>query len=312
MDLESLKKLSKEQLIEDGEEVAASEDNQDLNDKSQEPEEVVEPEVQQDEEGEYSPNYKYTAYDQEYEFDEELKPLIKNKKIEEKFRDIFTKAAGLDKYKSKNQSLLDKVKEYEENNIKVKSDLDELEFLRVNNPVEFCKKVGIDPVSIAVSEMEKENWSEQDKQKEQSRLDAEKELRKANLDRETSATEAQKLKRRLLELELDNAINNDSEAIELIKDYGITDLKEQVIGIGQAYYRQHQRDIAMSDAIKLVTGRYINLINKVKKPLASASRREETPKKTIPRTGRNSGSSASVPINSLDALRKIYKEKYGS
>lgn len=53
----------------------------------------------------YQPNFKYKVQDTEAEFDEALRPLIKQKEIEEKIRELYTKAGGLDAIKPKHEKL---------------------------------------------------------------------------------------------------------------------------------------------------------------------------------------------------------------
>lgn len=48
----------------------------------------------------YEPNYKFKVLDQEKEMDEWLRPLVKNKEVEDKIRDMLTKVHGLPKIKS--------------------------------------------------------------------------------------------------------------------------------------------------------------------------------------------------------------------
>jgi hypothetical protein len=69
----------------------------------------------------YVPNLKFKVHDQEYEFDPLLKDVIKDKNSEEKIRDIYTKAYGLDaaqksrdSWKQKHEEVEGKVKAYSE------------------------------------------------------------------------------------------------------------------------------------------------------------------------------------------------------
>lgn len=52
----------------------------------------------------YQPNYSFKVLDQELEFDERVKSAIKDKESEDYFRDLYTKAHGLDSYKTKLES----------------------------------------------------------------------------------------------------------------------------------------------------------------------------------------------------------------
>lgn len=67
----------------------------------------------------YTPNYKFKVHDQEYEIDPEFRDVIKDKNVEDKIRDIYTKAYGLetaqksrDNWKSKYEETTEKVKVY--------------------------------------------------------------------------------------------------------------------------------------------------------------------------------------------------------
>lgn len=48
----------------------------------------------------YTPNFKFKAADKEYEFDEWLRPIVKNPEHEKKLRELYEKAYGLDHVKS--------------------------------------------------------------------------------------------------------------------------------------------------------------------------------------------------------------------
>lgn len=53
------------------------------------------------EESDFQPTYTYTVKDEEREFDERLRNVIKDKETEEYVRDLYTKADGLETYKEK-------------------------------------------------------------------------------------------------------------------------------------------------------------------------------------------------------------------
>lgn len=57
--------------------------------------------VEESTEPEYIPNYSYKVKDEELEFDEILRTAVTSKEAEERLRDLHTRAAGLDSYKTK-------------------------------------------------------------------------------------------------------------------------------------------------------------------------------------------------------------------
>lgn len=60
----------------------------------------------------YVPNHKFKVLDQEKEFDEWIKPFVKTKEEEEKFRDLLTKAHGLVKIKTERDQLRGEYDQY--------------------------------------------------------------------------------------------------------------------------------------------------------------------------------------------------------
>lgn len=69
---------------------------------TEKPTEATEPSDQPSEtkavetENQYQPDFKFKVHDQEYEFDEFVRPTIKDKEVESKLRDLYTKAYGLE------------------------------------------------------------------------------------------------------------------------------------------------------------------------------------------------------------------------
>lgn len=53
----------------------------------------------------YSPNFKYKVGDKEHEFDEWIRPAVKTKEQEEKLRDYYTKAFGIDAVKEDREKI---------------------------------------------------------------------------------------------------------------------------------------------------------------------------------------------------------------
>lgn len=53
----------------------------------------------------YTPNFKFKVLDQEKEMDEWARPFVKSKEMEDKFRDLYTKAHGLTKIKAERDGL---------------------------------------------------------------------------------------------------------------------------------------------------------------------------------------------------------------
>ncbi|HZX13692.1 MAG TPA: hypothetical protein VFF49_04755 [Thermodesulfobacteriota bacterium] len=60
----------------------------------------------------YTPNFKFKVKDKELEFDEFVKPIIKNKDLEAKFREIYERSHGLDEVKTSRESFKQQVEEW--------------------------------------------------------------------------------------------------------------------------------------------------------------------------------------------------------
>jgi hypothetical protein len=61
----------------------------------------------------YTPNFKFKVKDKELEFDDFVKPIVKNKELEAKFRDMYEKAYGLDEVKSSRDQVKQQLQEWQ-------------------------------------------------------------------------------------------------------------------------------------------------------------------------------------------------------
>lgn len=60
----------------------------------------------------YSPNYKFKVKDKELEFDDFVKPIIKTKDVEQKLKDLYEKAHGLDEVKTARETFKTQAEEW--------------------------------------------------------------------------------------------------------------------------------------------------------------------------------------------------------
>jgi hypothetical protein len=70
-------------------------------DENQSEETVTETPSEESVDTEYTPNLSYSVRDEEFQFDERFKDVVKSKDDEEYIRDLYTRSAGLDTYKNK-------------------------------------------------------------------------------------------------------------------------------------------------------------------------------------------------------------------
>jgi len=66
-------------------------------------------------ENQFTPDFKFKVHDQEYEFDEFVRPAIKDKEVEGKLRDLYTKAYGLETAQKSRDNWKVKYEETEKN-----------------------------------------------------------------------------------------------------------------------------------------------------------------------------------------------------
>lgn len=92
---------------------------------------------------EYTPDLKYKVYDQEKEFPEALKTLVKDKETEETFRTLLAKADGLDEMKPRHQEAIKDRDELRGQVDWYKTDIDRVLKLRDSKPHLFSAEVGI-------------------------------------------------------------------------------------------------------------------------------------------------------------------------
>jgi hypothetical protein len=74
----------------------------------------------------WAPTFKFKANDKEMEFDDFIKPIIKTKDHEQKLKEIYEKAYGLEEVKTSRKAAQDKAKEYQDKYSQVETSLQTL------------------------------------------------------------------------------------------------------------------------------------------------------------------------------------------
>ncbi len=77
---------------------------------------------------EYVPNYKFKVHDNEYEIDEEFRPIIKSKDAEEKVRAILSKAHGLEEVQKSRDSWKEKYESTQGETSQLKEVVDKIQY----------------------------------------------------------------------------------------------------------------------------------------------------------------------------------------
>jgi len=71
----------------------------------------------------WKPNFEFTVKDAKHQFDDWAKELVKNKEIEEKFRDLYSKSYGIDEIKADRQAAREQFEEVQEKYTRVEQSL---------------------------------------------------------------------------------------------------------------------------------------------------------------------------------------------
>ena len=87
-------------------------------------EEVQSEEVQEQHSEEWNPNYTYKANNQEHEFDEWIRPIVKDAETESQVRELYSRARGLENVKGHLQREMDRSSKLEQEIISYKQEAD--------------------------------------------------------------------------------------------------------------------------------------------------------------------------------------------
>lgn len=258
----------------------------------------------------YVPNFKYKVKDEEFDFDERVQGIIKTKEDEDYFRDIYTRAGGIDSYKQK-------VNDYESKVSKLTSGIDELSqgFHRIKelrdsgNMSELVHTLGIEEDKIVDYALELARRSELP-QEERERIEQNQIFEREN----------QALKNRLNSLEtqysidqrnsqaqrdfqeLQNLVAQDKDLDNAMREKGL-DLQAEVINTGMSEFGRRGEDISISDAFNLVKQKFSKLLQTEAIPRIDQ-------KQSLPVVKGGSSAPISDEITSIDQLQKLYESKF--
>lgn len=266
----------------------------------------------------YQPNFKYKVKDQELEFDEFVRGAIKDKEAEEKLRQLYTAASGVDEMRAARdadrqtltqvQSTIGKIAKAVE-----KGDI-ESALSHVGIPVE------------AVFQMVAEKIKYENLPKEQKEMyDREREARRAreSLEERTSLVDErlQRAEAHARGLELDVALKSDGIR-EIADSYDARigkagAFREKVALYGASVFAASGKDVSAMDAASTVANELKMLLSNpslgnggAASPSADNTviiEKQKSP--TIPAIGK-AGSPGRPKVGSVADIRKIYNEKF--
>lgn len=267
----------------------------------------------------YNPNYKYRVYDKELEFDEVVKPVIKDPDTEKKIRELFEKAGGLDVVKPKYQKIKEEFGGIKDKYTKLEKTWDVATRLAHNDDLEEFFKVWQIPEEKLYKHVYNKLAYEQLPKEQQDVIARNKELaERANMLEMQNQELASKFNQKEQEeakYNLMTALNNteDKQIIEMIDSkLGQGTFAKEVIAYGLLHENQGIT-LSAEDAVKAVAQRYKAFSQPVmQQQLPVQQQAPVVQKPTIPNIAGDLSSPAKKIPRSIMDLQKLYNEQYGS
>lgn len=271
-------------------------------------------------EPEYTPNFSYKVYDEEKEFPDWAKQLVKSKEIEDQLRTYLQKGEAFDPLKEKYER---RGSEYQEVNTKYDSMINKL-----TEYDHYIKKGALGPVfkDWQISDQQVIDYvanllKAQDDPNQRQQWEAQ----QSNVVNEwqTNQYQSQLLKQNQ-ELARQNHEANYARVLSQPSVVEFSQKLESILGqgqmrsladqYGQAYYQQHGRDTTPEDAVRYVMETYKGIVtmspgNELAQ--AKAELEEGRPQGHLPRVGKGGAASpVKKVVRSLDDLRKLVANDY--
>lgn len=264
----------------------------------------------------YNPNYKFKAYQKEYEIDEWARPYIKDEETEKKFKKLYERAYGYDFKSQKHDELKSEYEKVYENYNKTDQALKLLSsFVQENDFDSFFDGLNIPKNKVleyALELVQREQMSPDQRQQWEQNQQARHAARYYQAQNEQLLANQQAFAVQQRTFELENALQS-AEAKPIVEAYNAgmgspEAFKEYVIQIGQAFAARGQdlpAQQAVSEAIK-----HLKAIN----PSLGVQVASQAPvvqpssKPTIPNIQGRGTSAVKTSVKSLDDLKKRAKE----
>lgn len=267
----------------------------------------------------YTPNFKFKAMKEEREFDEWMKPAIKDAETEKKAREILEKAYGLDHFKEKDKTQSQELGQYrnafqqQTENINTamshvqRNDFDSF-FEHVKIPNEKIYEWVLEKVRRqALPPEQRQVYDQLDAQKRQDFLQS-RQMEEIQTQYRATATKAR-------EAEVDYALAKP-EVMDVVKSYdaknGEGSFKQFVAEVGVMHFNLHGEDPSAEQAITSALNRIGDGWRARQATPAQVVAAEEKPLPVIPNvSGKNMSPIGKTP-KSIDDIRKMRQEMIGA
>lgn len=263
---------------------------------------------------EFTPNYKFKVYDQEKEFDDFIKPIIKDKETYAKVKELYEKAHGLDYVKPKYQKTKTDYENLNTQFNKVNGTFENILSLANKKDLRTLAQVfgfsGKEILSAANQELNYLEMSPEQRQDIERRQEIERQnytLMQQNQQLqqhvESNATQA-----RQQELDFTLSKPEYSELATLFPDF-----RNQVIEHASLVWTSSGKDLTAAEAVASVAQRYQPILARLNSAQTTVSAPQtQQQQKTIPNIGQGSSQSPIArKIRRISDLQTEYNAKFG-
>lgn len=282
----------------------------------------------------YQPNYKFKVMDKEHEIDEWLRPAIKSPEHEQKLKEIYEKAFGLDEVKTGREKVREEYKTYRSQvdpTIKTITQASQLyhggvQALEQGNPragvfkmEEAFKQLGINDKVLQQYVFHKLNMEDlppdrKAEYNEYKRTQLEYERTQAQVAQQQEYIQAMAAQTRTAEL---HQATSRPEVATIVQAFdqrnGPGSFHDEVIARGQLYWQTRQVDVPAEQLVQEIINKYgLHGSQQAATPQAAQSNPQQPGKvPVIPSAKGSSASPAGRGFESLDDVKKYTQQEYG-
>lgn len=263
----------------------------------------------------FTPNFKFKVMDKEHEFDEWLRPIVKDAETEKKAKELYEKAYGLDYVKPKYETTQKELDQYKTNYQSLYNDASEAMTFKNNGDLDmFFEKVALKPEKVyewVLGKLERQNLSPEQRRV-YDELDNKKRAEYTQ-SRQISESEAryQQMATQAREAEV-NYVLARSDINQTVQNYdaknGDGAFKQFVAEYGVMHFNAYGEDPSAETAISAVLKRLGDAYRGQPAPTMQAPTATDKPLPVIPNvSGKNVSPTRKSP-RSIDDIKKIAAE----
>jgi hypothetical protein len=234
--------------------------------------ELVEPkadELSEEESVEYTPDFTYKVKDEVFEFDESVREAIKSKEVEDKFRDLYTRAAGLDDYKAKYSDVESKYNESQPQLERLIGGYKTLMSYRDDGDFDrLMSTLGVDEealIEYVGQLLEREELPEEQQTALRQNREMEDKISylESQMQNYQAAEQNQRIEAEKNELSQILQSNDYADGVSLLNEVGLN-FEQEVIKAGEAIVAQEQRYPSVAEAVQKAYEARQPLLNRLK------------------------------------------------